>query len=328
MNIMHSLENMLKDTALLEKIHNFDEFYKAYESYLYNDLDYIFRLSEEVDFRTAQRLLPAKSLFTTGCIEAATSITRGGAKYNYCTWCLTGIINLADSLSIIRQMVFEEKRFSLTDLSRFIATNWEGYECQRSYILNNGRYFGNDDDYVDLLINKVGKSVNEFAEKYTPYRGGSYMFGTLTGYELSHLYLGKESGASPDGRYAGDPFAASVAAFPGADRNGMTAYLKSAAKIDETLMQSSVVVNLKMNRVLVQTEENRKRLFAVLRTYFELGGIQLQINYVSADELIKAQQTPEHYQGLRVRVTGFSGFFTSFDKDLQDEIVKRYLHMN
>lgn len=328
MNIMHSLENMLKDTALLEKVHDFDEFYKAYESYLYNDLDYIFRLSEEVDFRTAQRLLPVKSLFTTGCIDSATSITRGGAKYNYCTWCLTGIINLADSLSIIRQMVFEEKRFSLTDLSRFIAANWEGYECQRSYILNNGRYFGNDDDYVDLLINKVGKSVNVFAEKYTPYRGGSYMFGTLTGYELSHLYLGKESGASPDGRYAGDPFAASVATFPGADRNGMTAYLKSAAKIDETLIQSSLVVNLKMNRVLVQTEENRKRLFAVLRTYFELGGIQLQINYVSADELIKAQQTPEHYQGLRVRVTGFSGFFTSFDKDLQDEIVKRYLHMN
>ena len=327
-NMMRSLENMLKDTSLLEKLHDFDEFYKAYESYLHKDLDSIFRLSVEVDSRTAQRLWPVKSLFTTGCIDSATPITRGGAKYNFCTWCLTGIVNLADSLSIIRQMVFDEKRFTLTELSRFLEANWEGYEGQRSYILNNGRYFGNDDDYVDLLINKIGESVNEFAKEYTPYRGGRYLFGTLTGYELAHLYLGKESGASLDGRYAGDPFAASVATFPGADKNGMTAYLKSAAKIDETLIQSSVVVNLKMDKALADTEEKRKRLVAVLRTYFELGGIHLQINYLSADELIKAQQNPEHYQNLRVRVTGFSGFFTSFDKDLQDEIVNRFLHTN
>ena len=154
------------------------------------------------------------------------------------------------------------------------------------------------------------------------------MFGTLTGYELAHLYFGKESGASLDGRFAGDPFAASIAAFPGADKNGMTSYLKSAAKIDETLIQSSVVVNLKMDKALADTEEKRKRLLAILRTYFALGGIHLQINYLSADELIKAQQTPENYQNLRVRVTGISGFFTSFDKDLQDEIVNRFLHTN
>ena len=83
-----------------------------------------------------------------------------------------------------------------------------------------------------------------------------------------------------------------------------------------------------MDRALADTEEKRKRLLAILRTYFALGGIHLQINYLSADELIKAQQTPENYQNLRVRVTGFSGFFTSFDKDLQDEIVNRFLHTN
>ncbi len=80
---------------------------------------------------------------------------------------------------------------------------------------------------------------------------------------------------------------------------------------------------MKIDKALTDSKEKRERLTAVLRTYFDLGGIQLQINYLSADELIKAQQDPQHYQSLRVRVTGFSGFFTSFDKDLQDEIIKR-----
>ena len=125
---------------------------------------------------------------------------RGGAKYNFCTWCLTGLINLADSLSIIRRMVFEEGRYSLKELNDFLEANWRGYEEQRDYILNNGRYFGNDDDYVDLLVNKICASVKQFAERYTPYRGGRYLFGTLTGYELAHIVFGGNSGASVDGR--------------------------------------------------------------------------------------------------------------------------------
>lgn len=328
LNVMHAMERLMNDGDLLSTIDDFDAFYKAYEEYLCQDLEMVLKYSYERDSAFSQFQTVVQSLLTDGCIDSVTSIEKGGAKYNFCAWCLTGIVNLADSLSIVRQMVFDEKRFTLAELSRFLKANWAGYEVQRSYILKNGRYFGNDDDYVDLLINKVGESVNAFAKQYTPYRGGRYLFGTLTGYELAHLTFGKNAAASLDGRRAGEPFAASIASFPGADRHGMTAFLKSAAKIDERLIQSSVVVNLKLDRALADTEGKRNRLTAVLRTYFALGGIQLQINYLSAEELIKAQQDPEHYQSLRVRVTGFSGFFTSFDKNLQDEIVNRYLHTN
>lgn len=325
-NVMHALERLMSDDDRLSSINNFDCFYKAYEEYLYQDLDLVFRYSFDIDAMSSKFQRTVQSLLTTGCIDLATSIEKGGAKYNFCTWCLTGIINLIDSLSIIRQMVFDEKRFTLTDISRFLKSNWEGYEDKRSYIINNGRYFGNDDDYVDLLINKLGESVNTFANKYIPYRGGRYLFGTLTGYELAHVVFGKESKSSLDGRYGGDPFSASIDCFSGGDKHGLTSYLKSASKINENLIQSSVVVNLKLDRALADTEDKQKRLVALLRTYFALGGIQLQINYLSADELIKAQQNPEHYKNLRVRVTGFSGFFTSFEKDLQDEIVNRFLH--
>lgn len=325
-NIMHSLLCMLGDTAVLEGIRDFDEFYSIYEGYLQKDLDVIFRYSYDRDRIAANYAMIIPSLLTKGCISSATSIAEGGAKYNFCTWCLTGLVNLADSLSIIRQMVFEENRFTLTELSRFLKANWAGYEDKRAYIVNNGRYFGNDDDYVDLLVNKISASVNKFAEKHTPYRGGRYLFGTLTGYELSHMNFGRISSASPDGRYATDPFAASISSFPGTDKRGMTAYLKSAGKLDGNLLQSSVVVNLQMDKTLADNTEKRERLAALLRTYFDLGGIQLQINYLSADELLLAKREPEKYKDLRVRVTGFSGFFTSFDDELQDEIIDRHLH--
>ena len=324
-NVMHSLEKLIYHNKL-SFIADFETFYRTYEKYLYADLDLVFRYSYDRDSVFAHSPKLVHSLLTTGCIDSGKTLEKGGAKYNFCTWCLTGIVNLADCLSIIKQMVFDEKRFTLLELQDFLKANWENYESQRSYILNNGKYFGNDDDYVDLLINKVSKSINEFSKKYTPYRGGSYLFGTLTGYELSHIVLGKVSGASLDGRYIGDPFAASITAYPGTTKNGITGYLKSASKIDERLIQSSVVVNLQLDKALVETDEKRKRLASILRTYFKLGGIQVQINYISADALIKAQQTPNEYQHLRVRVTGFSGFFTSFDKDLQDEIISRYLY--
>jgi len=327
-NLMHSLEKMMRDTEKLKSFNDFDEFYAAYEDYLSEDLDFIFRYSYDRDSVMALQPRILQSLLTTGCIDSATPIMRGGAKYNFCTWCLTGLVNLANSLSIIKQTVFDEKRFTLTELSRFLENNWKGYEGQRAYIINNCRYFGNDDDYVDLLINRIGVSVNTFAKKYTPYRGGKYLFGTLTGYELAHIHFGAGSGASLDGRYASEPFAASIDSFPGTNTNGITSYLKSASKIDEAVIQSSVVVNMKIDRAIADTEEKRQRLNEVLYTYFRLGGIQLQLNYLSADELIQAQQNPERYQSLRVRVTGFSGFFTSFDKGLQDEIIQRYLHTN
>ena len=323
-NVMLSLERLLKDKEKLERILSFDDFYKLFEEYIREDLDIIFKYSYARDSFSTQPLI--RSLLTSGCISSGRSIDKGGAKYNFCTWCLTGLINLADSLSIINQTVFDEKRYTIKELSAFLEANWKGYEKQRAYIINNGRYFGNDDDRADLLINRICATVNKIAECYTPYRGGKHLFGTLTGYEISHIVLGSASGASVDGRRAGEPFSASVAAYPSADKKGMTSYLKSASKLDSTLIQSSVVVNLKLDKALIDTKEKRALLTSALRTYFRLGGIQLQINYLSADELIDAQKNPEKYPNLRVRVTGFSGFFTSLERKLQDEIIARQLH--
>lgn len=326
-NIMFSLDRLLNDTDRLDGIDNFEDFYKVYEEFLGDDLDIIFKYSYQNDAIKAEEKLLLCSLLTKGCISSGKSITNGGAKYNFCTWCLTGLINLVDSLSIIRQMVFEEKRYSFKELTQFLNANWKGYEKHRAYILNNGHYFGNDDDYVDALVNKVLRSVNKFAQKYTPYRGGRYLFGTLTGYEISHIVFGSTSGASVDGRHSTEPFVASISTYSGTGKKGITAYLKSVAKIDPRLLQSSVVVNLMLDRAMVDTVEKRDILASILCTYFQLGGIQLQINYISANELKDAKKNPDKYQNLRVRVTGFSGFFTSLEENLQDEIINRHLYV-
>lgn len=324
-NLMYCFEQVITNVPVLEKIVTFEDFYKAIEVYFREELELAVSYSYERAAAEAVEPDLVKSLFTAGCIEKAAPITRGGAKYNNSAWCLTGLINLANSLSIIKQMVFEERYFTLKELSEFLKADWKGYEEVRAYIIKHGRYFGNDDDYADCFINKIAASLCEIVKDRVPYRGGRYMFGTLTGYELSHVEFGKECMASPDGRHAGEALAASVAAYPSSDRNGLTAYLKSAGKIDGGLIGTSVVVNLSLDRAVADTEEKRDLLASIIETYFRLGGVQLQINYLSVGELRKAQQSPDAYRNLRVRVTGFSGFFTEFDRELQDEIIERAL---
>lgn len=233
-------------------------------------------------------------------------------------------MNLADSLSVIRQFVFEEKAFTLPQLSGMLDKNWQGFETERARILKEGRFFGNDIDAADTIINQLIEKLNSFVVDKTPVRGGRYTFGTLVGYELAHVVLGSKTGASCDGRFAGDAFYASICSEK--DKNGITAYLKSVAKINFTAMPSSVVVNLKLDRAMADSDEKLERLARLVEAYFKMGGVQLQINYVSQDDLINAQKCPEKYQNLRVRVTGFSGFFTQFDAALQNEIIKRTQH--
>jgi len=321
-NVARSLVRLLSDKGKLSGIKDFNDFYAAYERELFEDWKIILSMSIERDTASSNDPAIAESLFTRGCIENATPITKGGADYNACTWCLTGIVNVADSLAVIRETVFEKKTRTLAAWSDCLAANWEGYDELHREALGCS-HFGNADASVDSLVNRIAESLDKESSKSTPYRGGKYLFGTLTGYEISHVRCGEKTGATPDGRYNGDAFAASVSAFPGTEKQGIGGYLASAASLDGRFLQTSVVVNITLEKSMVDTYEKRDRLSAMLRTYFDMGGCQLQINYLGVDELICAQKNPDSFAHLRVRVTGFSGFFTTFDKGLQDEIINR-----
>ena len=207
-----------------------------------------------------------------------------------------------------------------------MASNWEGYEHIRAYIVNKCRFIGNDDDSADLILNRISESVCKISNDHTPFRGGKYIFGTLTGYEISHVVFGKNSMASPDGRRKGEAFAASVCSAAETAKKGVTAYLKSASKIDGRYLASSVVVNLTLDLSGLEDVKKEELLLSLLTSYFLMGGVHLQINYLSAEMLTDAKRHPEKYKSLRVRVTGFSGFFTTFEEKLQNEIINRSLY--
>ena len=325
-NLMYSFERLMCDGDRLEKTTCFEELYTALEEKLKEDIATVIRYSHVRDEHISHDPSWMESLFTSGCIESATPISMGGAKYNACTWCLTGIVNLADSLSAIRQVVFEDKLLTLGELAQAIASNWDGYEHVRSYILSKCNFFGNDDNGADLLVNRISETVCKISSEHTPYRGGEYIFGTLTGYEISHVVFGKSSMASPDGRRRGEAFAASVCSTAETAKKGVTAYLKSASKIDGRYLASSVVVNLTLDLSGLEEEKREELLLSLLTSYFSMGGVHLQINYLSAETLVDAKLHPEKYRSLRVRVTGFSGFFVTFEEKLQNEIINRSLY--
>jgi formate C-acetyltransferase len=323
-NTVKSLEEVLyHHTEEISKLNTFEEFYTYYEKILYQHIVFMCDLADAFYYANAGDLNILSSLLIEGCIEKAQSLTAGGAKYNVSCWSAIGIINLADSLSVIKKFIYEDKNFTFDGLYKMLKANWNGYENTRMEILKRGSFFGNDNDDADSMVNRIVESLNRLANLRKPKKGGEYRFGCYTGYNSAHITMGKRTRATPDGRYDGYNFTGALTAGEGKDKNGMTAFLNSAAKIDYSIFTAPLAVNLKLDKSLAKYPEKLAHIFD---TYFETGGMQLQPDYLSTEELRYAQINPQEYSTLRVRVTGFSGFFTSFDKDLQNEIINRTEH--
>ena len=324
-NPVRSLTKMLKEIEnYKDAINTFDEFYKCYEKYyLSEDVEYMMNLADE--FHNAQKsdMNVLSSLLIDGCIEKGVSITNGGALYNASCWALIGLTNLADSLSVIRQFVFEEKRISLVQLSKMLEANWNGFEEDRRQILQDGHFWGNGESDTDQLVNKILSSLDSMVSKRVPAKGGKFLFGSYVGYNSAHITMGSDTGATPDGRYKGECFPAGIAPSEGKAKSGLTAQLLSSASVDSSLLAGPTAVNLRLEKSLGDTPEKLQKLSQMFQVYFEMGGLQLQPDYLSAQDLLNAQINPNDYLNLRVRVTGFSGYFVRFDKALQDEIIHR-----
>jgi len=322
-NPLHSLEVLLLfHPEEFERLSTFDEFYSCYASYLNEDVITMMELTDAYFDAASQDMNVLTSILVDGCIEKALPISCGGAQYNVSNWSCNGFANIIDSLSVIKQFVFDEKVFSLFELSDMLKSNWIGREDMRKYILKKGTFWGNDnaaDDIVKRFVFTLGKLTNLRAPK----KGGVYRFGAYIGYNESNVSMGKQTKATPDGRHDGDYFASAMSAGVGKDVSGITAYLKSVAKIDYTTLIGPLAVNLKLEKNSVEQTDNTEKIAHLFEAYFKMGGLQLQPDYLSKEELILAQKNPEDYRNLRVRVTGFSGLFTRLDQSLQDEIINR-----
>lgn len=236
--------------------------------------------------------------------------------------CPVGIVNLADSLTVIQKLVYEQKLVTLSELKKALDANWEGYEALRKQCLDIPKY-GNDLEDADKM---VARWYDIFADmcKQQPCSvvEGAYYYPSAVSI-FAHAPGGALTGATPDGRYCGETLAdAGASPMRGRDKNGPLAVIKSAMKLPHDRYQA-VLFNMKFLPDVLKTDTDLMKLAALIRTYFREKGRHIQFNIVDADTLLDAQKHPENHQDLMVRVAGYSAYYVQLTKRLQNEILER-----
>jgi formate C-acetyltransferase len=254
-------------------------------------------------------------------MEKGKDLSKGVAKYNLGP-VLTGIgvADSANSLAVIKRLVFEEEKYTLEEISQALAVNWEGYEELRQAALACPKY-GNDNDYVDAIAVEITDFYHQEVRSYKDYFGSPFnsAFMGISNY----IPAGSVIGATPDGRKAKSPLTEGVSPHAGTDLTSPTAAMRSVAKINHDIHSGGTLMNVKFAPELLKSERNLKNLAAIIRAYFALGAFHVQFNVISTETLRKAQERPEEYKDLLVRVAGYSTQFVNLSREAQDAIIER-----
>ncbi|MDU4961362.1 MAG: formate C-acetyltransferase/glycerol dehydratase family glycyl radical enzyme [Sporomusaceae bacterium] len=300
--------------------------YDAVEAAFYEQLAYLVKHGV-IGSITAQQIhseivpRPYLSLLVDGCMEKGTDLSKGGAKYNLGP-VLTGIgvADSANSLAVIKKLVFEEKKYTLRQICQAIEADWVGYEDLRQEALACPKY-GNDDDYVDAIAVRITDFYNKEVTAYNDYFGSRFnsAFMGISNY----IPAGSVIGATPDGRKAKSPLTEGVSPHAGTDLTSPTAAMRSAAKINHDVHSGGTLLNVKFAPELLQSARSQRNLASVIRAYFALGAFHVQFNVISTETLRKAQEHPEDYRDLLVRVAGYSTQFVNLSREAQDAIIAR-----
>lgn len=268
--------------------------------------------------------------FLSSCIEdcmiKGKDLVDAGAKYNLGP-VLTGIglAVTANSLAVIKKLIFEDKVTTIETLIKALDANWESYEELRQLALSVPKY-GNDIDYVDDIAIKIANYYYKEGHKYEDINGNS--FNTAFMGISNYLPTGKVLGATPCGRKAKEPLSEGVSPFAGSDTSTPLAAMRSAAKINQDVHSGGTLLNLRLNENLVDTKRGQSNLGSMIQSFFALGAFHVQFNTISTETLRKAQKDPENYKDLLVRVAGYSTQFVNLSRSMQDAIIARTAYEN
>ena len=313
---------------------SFDDVYKAWQQQVKYYAKKTIEIDTAVDTALEENVPDLLcSTFVDNCIARGKTIKEGGSKYDFVSGLQVGIANLGNSLAAIKKLVFEEKRISKEDLLQAIETNFEGKDGEktRQLLLNFAPKYGNDDDYVDLLLKDAYTEFIEEIDKYNTTRynrgpiGCRYYAGTSS--ISANVPNGAVVPATPDGRKAFTPVAEGSSPSSGTDLLGPTAVFKSVAKLPTGKIMGGVLLNQKLSPATVRNDSDKEKLISIIRTFFaDLKGWHVQYNIVSRETLLEAKKHPEKYRDLIVRVAGYSAFFTTLSPDTQNDIIARTEH--
>jgi pyruvate formate-lyase/glycerol dehydratase family glycyl radical enzyme len=303
---------------------SFEQFFESYQRQLRHFVDIKVRGNNVIERLYATYMpVPFLSLLIDDCISTGKDYHDGGARYNTSYIQGVGLGTMADAMTAIKYHVFHQETHSFADLLAALRANFAGHERLRQTLLNKTPKYGNDDEFADEVMVALFEAYFAAVDGRKNTKGGTYHVNLLP--TTVHVYFGSVIGATPDGRRAGTPLSEGISPVQGADRNGPTAALKSAAKMDH-VRTGGTLLNQKFTPPLLQGDEGLTRLAHLVRSYFRLDGHHVQFNVVDAATLRAAQQNPEEHRNLIVRVAGYSDYFCDLGTSLQDEIIARTEH--
>lgn len=314
MNFALIFSNYMREN--LSKKKSYDEFYSGLVTQIRAEVaETLDRLNE---FRRTRALyFPSvvRTLLVEDCIDTMTEFNAGGARYVYSVINIAGVINVIDSLNVIRELIYEKSKYTPEEFLSLM-------DARDSKILDDAkkcRSYGNDDDIADeignILISDISDSFNQ-RECYP--RGKFY---PVANQFNTYANAGKKIPATPDGRASGAPLCDSLGSIHGNDYKGATALLNSVSKLGLHRVIGTPTTNIRISK---------KQLPLVLKplisAFFENGGMQLQVSCLSKEEILDAMEHPENHRSLVVRIGGFSEYFTRLSPELQQTVLERTEH--
>jgi len=311
-------------TDSLAELKTFDDFYAAFIRQLDHIIETIILCANDFE-KYLHQISPAQVYSATieHSLKTAKDAFHDGSIYNM-TWILgTGLATAVDALMIVKEFVYEKQEVTLTEFRDILKANWTGHEKLRLKALRNKNKFGNGIDIVDSMAENVARFVANKINLRPNARNGFYIAGLNSARQF--VVLGENTGATPDGRRAGDEVSKNISPTIGMDTNGVTALIKSVSRLDSAQFPGSCVLDVMMHPVTVQGEDGLAALRTLLETYLRKFALAVQFNIMDANVLIDAQKHPEQYEGLQVRVCGWNVRFNDIAKKEQDQYIKRAL---
>lgn len=334
--LLHQGKDTCSDKTFQMKNQKKPAEFKTYEeleqAYL-DELEYwvrkIIRNLNRIEHLYAEKYpLPYLSVLTEDCIGSRKDVMAGGARYTGVGFNLGGIGTAVDALAAIRDVVYDKNMVTLEACMEILDDDFEDSEQIQRYLSARAPKYGNDQSRewdVDQIAFRLEKRVSDTLKEYRNYWGGPYRLGLYT--VEDHAIMGMHTGATADGRKGGESLSNSSGASQGKDKHGPTALINSVTNFPMEEAGNGMVLDVKFTPSLLEEETGKRALRSLIGTYFHKGGMEMQISVVSGETLRAAQEHPENYADLIVRVSGFSAYFCSLRKATQDEIIKRTEHV-
>lgn len=322
-----SLKSGLKeglDTGDPTQFKTYEEFYQAYLKQMDQGIDFQCQRRQE-NFGLSYMIAPDPlfSSIVDNCIEKGKDIAQDGARYIFHMIIITGLSCTVDSLAVIKKLVFEDKSVTMQELIDATRNNWKGYERLQAKVKNEVPKFGNDDDYVDEIAKRLMRDFEERVDEWNR-KQERLLYCLGVGTFENYAVLGRDTGATPDGREAGGPLAPNYSPSAGVDVNGPTSIFKSIAKPDLLKYYSGCPVDISVNSNEFSGEAGIDRMVNLIKSFCNLGGQIMTITSTSVEDLRDAQVNPQNHKDLRVRMGGLSAYFIAMAPVQQENIIKRF----